>query len=290
MTRRISAVTAAIVALALGALAATTRSQPEGAAVDPRLTERVWLGEIVRYLYRWRLDERDIEPVAAADEIVFWVRDLHPPLDEGDRSRFGEVVLPQFGMTVRVKQADYEIPELDAVVKNEAFRIVGVSRSDIAPARPENSAEIRFDYTDLRDELFRTRALAGFPEGELLERLRAAVRSRIAKSDLAARAGDAPVQVVHLAPLSPVANETWVFWETGRVLIRFASDIDLTNPAVWAHEELAVDIIDLSQDVVVTLDEVAGSNAFVTRDHAGRVLFNCMVLGRRVELTPPAPE
>lgn len=35
------------------------------------------------------------------------------------------------------------------------------------------------------------------------------------------------------------------------------------------------------------LDEVAGSNAFMTRDQAGRVLFNSVVLGRKLELTPP---
>jgi hypothetical protein len=40
---------------------------------------------------------------------------------------------------------------------------------------------------------------------------------------------------------------------------------------------------------VVSLDEVAGSNAFMTRDQAGRILFNCMVLGRRLELAPPKP-
>jgi hypothetical protein len=95
-------------------------------------------------------------------------------------------------------------------------------------------------------------------------------------------------QVVYLAPLSPIANETWVFWETGRMLIRFASDIDLTNPAVWQHDTLAVKLFPLDQRVVVSLDEVAGSNAFMTRDEAGRALFNCFVLGRRVALEPPA--
>jgi hypothetical protein len=62
----------------------------------------------------------------------------------------------------------------------------------------------------------------------------------------------------------------------------------LTNPAVWEHETLAVKLFSLDQKVVVSLDEVAGSNAFMTRDEAGRALFNCIVLGRRVSLQPPA--
>ncbi len=91
---------------------------------------------------------------------------------------------------------------------------------------------------------------------------------------------------MHFAPLSRIANEAWVFWENGRLLIRFASDIDLAHPAVWQHEELAVDLYDLDEQVVVSLEEVAGSNAYLTRDQAGRALYNCVILGRRVVLQP----
>ena len=38
---------------------------------------------------------------------------------------------------------------------------------------------------------------------------------------------------------------------------------------------------------VVSLDEAAGSNAFLTRDQIGRALFNCVVLGRRIEVVNP---
>ena len=282
--------TAAVALLAATPVSSTGDSprQP-AAAMPPELTSQAWLNEIVRHLYRWYIDERDIDTVIKADAVVFWVRELKPALDEGDRSRFGEVVLPQFSLAVRVKQADYTIPELNATVKNSAFRIVSVGRIETPKSKPEGSVEIRANYTDLRDELFRTRNAAAFPEGELLERFRAAVRAKIQKEvERAPVPVPAEEQVVYLAPLSPIANETWVFWETGRTLIRFASDIDLTNPAVWEHETLAVKLFPLDQKVVVSLDEVAGSNAFMTRDEAGRALFNCIVLGRRVSLEPPA--
>ena len=49
---------------------------------------------------------------------------------------------------------------------------------------------------------------------------------------------------------------------------------------------MAVDLYDIDEQVVVSLDEVAGSNAYMTRDQVGRALFNCIVLGRRVVLEP----
>ena len=274
-------------------------AQPAPPPVPPtqlpaEITSKPWLYEVVRHLYRWYIDERDIDAVVAADEVIFYVRELKPRLDEGDRSLFCEVVLPQFRVVVKAKQADYTIPELDTTVKNTSFRITSVLRVDEPPPRPAGAVEIRLNYTELRDELFRTRAQAGFPEGELLERLRAAARAELFKDpkNLPENhpnqpAGPLPQQTIFLAPLSPIANEVFIYWEDRRTLLRFASDIDLTNPAVWQHESLAVRLFPLEQKTVVSLDEVSGSNAFLTRDQAGRALFNCVVLGRKLLLQPP---
>ena len=43
-----------------------------------------------------------------------------------------------------------------------------------------------------------------------------------------------------------------------------------------------MDLYDIDEQVVVSLDEVAGSNAYLTRDHVGRILFNCMVHGETI--------
>jgi hypothetical protein len=293
--RRTYLILLALIAVGLLVAAARTDSageasqpnaQPAG-ALPPELTSKPWLNEIVRHLYRWHIDERDVDAVIKDGRVVFWVRELKPKLDEGDKSRFGDIVLPQFSIEVKVKQADYTIPELNATVKNSTFRIIHVGKIEAPKAKPDGCVEVTADYADLRDELFRTRNAAAFPEGELLERLRAAVRTEVAKNGAK---DPLPVdkQLVHLAPISPMANEAWVFWETNRTLIRFSSDIDLTNPAVWEHETLAVKLFPLDQKVVVSLDEVAGSNAFMTRDEVGRALFNCIVLGKKVSLEPPA--
>ena len=45
-------------------------------------------------------------------------------------------------------------------------------------------------------------------------------------------------------------------------------------------------VIDLDKDVVASTREVPGSNAFVTKDWVGRLLFNCILYGERVVRTP----
>ena len=249
--------------------------------------DKPYLYEVMRHLYRWYMDESDIEKVAGLKDVTFRVRPLHPKLDAGDRSELAEITLADFGISVEAKKADYTIEELDAVISNDTFKITRVSR-DIANGE---GREIKADYAEMRDYLFRTRKDAQFPEGDLLMRMRLAARKEL-KKQVESTGGPMPegVQVVHLAPLSPVANEAWAFWEAGRILIRFASDIDLANPAVWEHEDLAVRIYDIERQVVVSLDEVPGSNAFLTRDQVGRALFNCIILGKRIELDPKAAE
>ncbi len=270
--------------LALAAALLTAALPAE--AASPELQQRPFLYHITQHLYRWYLDESDAQKIVEKGKITFHVRELELALDEGDRSRIGQIAIPVLGIEVKVKLADYDIPELGITVKNERFKIIDV-------ARVERQSHDGFDavesgYKEMIDYLFKTRNEAVFPEGVLLESMRTAARRAAQQEgqtvpDVEAKPG---ATVVHFAPLSPVANEAWVFWEAGRKLIRFASDIDLSNPAVWQHEELAVKLYDIDEQVVVSLSEVAGSNAYMTRDQVGRALYNCIVLGRRVEVPP----
>ncbi len=271
-------------------LLATSTLPARAAEPAPDTTAAIdqpYLYEVMRHLYRWYMDESDIEKVSSLKDITFRVRTLHPKLDPGDRSELAEISLADFGISVEVKKANYTIEELAAVISNDTFKITRVSR-DVANS---DGREVKADYVEMRDYLFRTRNAAQFAEGELLMRMRLAARKEI-KKHIDSRGAAMPVgtQVVHLAPLSPVANEAWAFWETGRVLIRFASDIDLANPAVWEHEDLAVRTYDIERQVVVSLDEAPGSNAFLTRDQVGRALFNCIIIGKRIELNPAEAE
>jgi hypothetical protein len=250
------------------------------------LQDKSYLFQIIQYLYRWYLDESDAERIVGQDLAQFEVRSLPAALDEGDRSRLGEIRLPQLGVSVLVKKADYTIEELDLTVRNEIFKVINVSRG-VYTGDAEGSIGVQLSMKEINAYQFRTRNETRFPEGELLMRMRRSARDAIDQY-LKERGDGIPDgdQVVHFAPISSVANDVWCFWEAGRLLVRFDSDIDLENPALWEHDELAVSLFDIDEQTVISLDQVAGSNAYLTRDSVGRALFNCIVLGRRLVLTP----
>ena len=276
-----------VLALLMIPAAVRAAENPAKTSPPPELLEKPYLYEVVRHLYRWYMDEADVFRSTRGKQFTIWVRGLYPKLDPGDKSRLGEIILPEFGISVKVKKADYTIEELDLEVKTDRFKITNVARISPPAKPPAGSARVVVDYQKMRDYLFRTRSQVEFPDDDLLMRLRLAVRKRLLK-DAQDHGEKKPTgeQIVHLSPISPVANELWVFSETGRLLIRFASDLDLVNPVVWQFEDLAVDVYDIDEQVVVSLDEVAGSNAYLTRDQVGRALFNCIILGRRLVLNP----
>ena len=80
------------------------------------------------------------------------------------------------------------------------------------------------------------------------------------------------------------AGSTWGGTGEPVVLLRFSSDLDLANPALWKLGDLTVDTYDIDEQMVVSLDEAPGSNAYLTRDQIGRVLYNCIVLGKRFDV------
>ncbi len=272
----------ALLLIVPAALPATPAVSP---APPAELLETNTLCQIALHLYRWYLDETDIEKNADSEHVTFLVRSLHPALDPEDRSQLAEILLPDFGIQVRLKKADYAIPELDTVIQTDRFKIIRVSRGDVSCTN--ECSMVQIPYSEMRNLLFRMRNETTFPDPELGKRLAAALEHRLHEDNQANRDRDSSgEQIIHLAPLSPVANELWVFWETGRLLIRFSSDIDLTNPAVWNHENLMVDVYDIDEQVVVSHHEAAGSNAYLTRDQVGRALYNCIVLGKRIAVTP----
>ena len=286
-----------MIILAVALTGPVALAQQGRVTVSSTLSEREYLFEVVRHLYRWYLDETDVEKIVGKREVAFWVEERMPKLDPGDKSRFGEIIIPDLDVRVTVKKADYAIEELGLVVKDDTFKIINVARGGL-PSESSGYKVVSTSYQAMRDYTHRTRALAQFPQDALLLQMRLCARERILQY-LHNREQDGlknsigtldelkqREQIIHLSPLSNVANEAWLFWETGRMLIHFSSDIDLENPALWDHDELAVKLYNIDEQTVVSLDEVAGSNAYLTRDHVGRVLFNCIVLGRRLTLQP----
>lgn len=277
--------------LALALLLSGCRTAPASgpaaaSAVPQELTKPEFLAEAVRHLYRWYADETDVERASKDKQFVFWVRRLNPKLDEGDKSIFGEIVVPAFDLRMKLKKTDYAIEELNTVVRSPNFKITRVLRGAAKMSNGRSYTVVTTNTQELINFLFETRNKPEYPDAALLERMRAAVRKEISTDSASFTNVPPGEQIIHLAPLSPVANEAWVFWETGHKLLHFASDIDLANPAVWQHESLMVRTFDLDQQVVFSHEEAPGSNRFLTRYQVSRALFNCIVLGSRMELTP----
>ncbi len=264
----------------------TTKPAAES-LVPAELTQPSYLYEVVRHLYRWHLDETEIEQMVSQKKFVCWLARLNPELDPGDHSAFAEILLPQLNMRVVVKKADYAVEEMGVDVKGSQYKITRITRGNVPDRKPSVYQVVQADMKQMREYLFRTRNQQDFPDEQMIERMRRALRQEMSREGLSLNQDALSEKVVHLAPLSPVANETWVFWEDGRKLFYFASDIDLGDPAVWEHETLMARIFDLDQQVVVSREEAPGSNRFLTRYQVSRVLFNCVVLGRRVAISPP---
>lgn len=246
---------------------------------------REYLSEILRHVYRWHLDETALLKIDDAAEIQILARPISMALDENDQSRYCELIIPQLSFVLLLKKADYLVPELDIRIENSDYRIQRAEKYEELPAPLENYQSFNLPKRETIAYLFTSRNRAEFPDTEMLERMRKTLRAQTAE---AGQTAPTAPQTFYVAPISPVANDLWVFWESGGKIIRFSSDSDLTSKAYWEYEKLGVNVYDLREQVVVSLAEAAGSNAFVTRDWAARVLFNCAVFGQRFIITPEA--
>jgi hypothetical protein len=257
--------------------------QPPPAA--PAVTGEVsdeFLALVMRHLYRWYLDETALVNVDASEELELLLWDATPALDGDDRSRYLEIHIPALAMQVMMKRADYALTELDMRVVNADYRVVRAGRISAPVDDPDRYQRRILNKAWLLGHLFAIRNERTYPDAALAARLRSAFQERYGDTVR----GEGP-QTVYVAPISPVANNLWVFWESAGKIIRFSSDSDLGSAAYWSLEKLGVDLYDLAEDVVVSLAEVPGSNAYVTRDWAARVLFNCVVFGKRMVIDPP---
>lgn len=291
-----------IILAGLAAILCVMPVMPARAQQPPKeITEMPFLHDVVWHLYRWYLDENDADKLAGKKDTAFWVRSLKPKLDPGDKSLFGEILIPDLDVDISVKKADYAIPEFNLTAKNDHFKIINVARP--CPKRkPEGYKAVKLNYKEMRDYASGKRAISRFPSEEILQRFQTASADAIRQYLLGREKDGLPnpsgtwnemlgkEQALHLAPVLDIANETWGFWETGKMLIRFSSDIDLENPAVWDRGNVAVRLYNIAEQTVISLDEVPGSNAYMTRDQVGRALLNCMVLGKKLQLDLPAAE
>ena len=279
-------------ALALAGCATHSQPNPTSAASDPQaplppLLQKQFVLDVLRHVYRWHFDQSYLLEAGKLEGLEVWARPLHPRLDAGDRSDFAELWIPAVNTRVELKRSDYRIPELNLAIVDGSFKVQRVTRQTRPPAGRSNYEVASYGRAEVQDYLFATRT----NQVPMSDSLRTATRKLIAeylnKNHPAAFTED---QILYVAPISPVCNDLWAFWETGRKLLLFSADMDLANPAYAQLSQMRLQVIDLDKDVVASTREVPGSNAFVTKDWVGRVFYNCILFGERVVRTPEEME
>jgi len=262
---------------------ARSRAVPGPEAAPSPLLQKQFVLDVLQHLYRWNFDQSYILEAGKVDTLEVWARPLHPRLDAGDRSEFAELWIPAVNMRVELKRSDYTVPEMNLEVVDRSFKVKRVTRQLRPPASRSNYQVGRYGLTEVRDHLFAARTNRVVVSDALRTAARKLVVEYLSKAHPAPFTED---QVLHVAPISPVCNDLWVFWETGRKIMLFSADMDLSNPGFAQLSQLRLEVIDLDKDVVASMKEVPGSNAFVTKDWVGRLFFNCILYGERLVRTP----
>lgn len=257
---------------------------PPAAVLDP-----AWLTDLAQELYWWYLDE-DVLDLEKTPTFDFSVRRLSPKLDEDDKSEWAEVRVPPLSLGVVAKRPDYSIPETGQVVRGDRFRLVNVFRIADGAAPTDGFAggpwrKIELSTDEMLKRVYGRLKELRFPDPELADRILRACRRQL---ELLGFGGlDAEEQVIHVAPLSDVANEVWIYVENQCRLIQLTTDRDLENPEGWDWRDLRARVWNLVDGTVSSLDEMPGSNVVMTLDQAGRALYNSVVLGKRIVTLPP---
>ena len=275
-------------ALALAGCVSSSNPAGHNALPDPEaapqpLLQKQFVLDVLQHVYRWHFDQSYVLETGKLDTLEVWERRLHPRLDPDDRSEFAELWIPAVNTRVELKRSDYRIPEMSLKVVDQSFKVKRVTRQ-LRPSTSRSDYQIgRYPLSGVRDYLFATRANRVL----MSDNLRTAARKLVAEYlDKAHPAPFAEDQVLYVAPVSTVCNDLWAFWETGRKLMLFSADMDLSNPGFSQLSQLRLQVIDLDKDVVASTKEVPGSNAFVTKDWVGRLFFNCILYGERLVRTP----
>lgn len=261
-------------------------AQPVTAAHHPDhpAETRENLLEIVHHLYLWYYDQSFFPAGQELNELEVHFRTVERPLDAGDNSQFGELYFPAIELLVELKRSDYHITEINHPVRDAFFKIRRVQR---AAAPPAPLADYRTTVL-LRDELkewFSTKSHAAPP---LADQLRAQIRKTLLKHQFDKDWDDQAVHIFYTAPLSPVSNDIWILHENTNQLLQFSADMDVSQSATWENLSLRLKFHQLDPNLILTPDRERTEANELNKDFIGRVLFNCVVLGHRIEVLPDA--
>ncbi len=249
--------------------------------------------QLTRYLYRWYLDEGDFKRSHQPIKHQLWLREVKVVADPEDKSRFLEVYFPVIGVLITLKKTDYQIPELKMTVKSEGYRITQLCRETCKQQiNQQDYAVMDVNIEALYERLFETRHDRNYPNTALCAHLKKAAVDQINALEPIPALINVDQQTPNtffIAPIQNIANEVWVFWEEGKLLFRFTSDIDMSKPELLQSDNIRVQIYNALEQTIVSHEERPCDNRFSTRDQIGRALYNCVILGQKLTAQDKQP-
>ncbi len=263
----------------LTAQPATTAHNPDHPAET-----RENLLEVVHHLYLWYYDQSFFPPGEELSELKVYFRTVERTLDAGDNSEFGELFFPAIQMLVELKRSNYHIDEIDHAVRDEFFKIRRVQRATTAPVSLDEYRTTVVNRDELR-EWFSTKSHAAPP---LADALREQLRDTLLKHQFDQQWDDTAVHIFYTSPLSPVSNDIWVLHENTNQLLQFSADMDVSDHATWDKLDLRLKFHQLDPNLILVPDRERTEANELNKDFIGRALFNCVVLGNRIEVLPEA--
>jgi hypothetical protein len=240
------------------------------------------LFEILYHTFLWHYDRSYLLTDQRKGDLEIYLRPVTRELDPGDRSAFAELWIPDIHMVIDLKRSDYRIEELGLRVKDDHFKIRRVVREDAPPAPLSAYQRHLIPHARVREWITANLRTAGTPAPTLAKRLREALLN----FDLGHEPNLTVTHVFHLAPISPASDDLWVFHENSKQLLLFSSDMDLSNEAYWEAAPISLKVYSLAPEVILTPDGGGASSTTLSKDFVGRAMFNCVVLGERIAVSP----
>ena len=155
-------------------------------------------------------------------------------------------------------------------------------REDAPPAPLSSYQRHAVPHAKVRDWITLNLRTAGPLAPTLAKRL----RETMLDFDLGREPDVTVTHVFHLAPISPASDDLWVFHENKKQFLLFSSDMDLSNEAYWESTPITLEVYNLAPEVILAADASAAGTNTLSKDFVGRALFNCVVLGERIEVSP----
>jgi hypothetical protein len=283
--KRINLIVSLCACVLLTACRTTSPTAPKNVAsldIDNPTRSEQHLLEILYHAFLWHYDRSYLLADQRAGDLEIYFRPVTRELDPGDQSKFAELWIPDVHMVIDLKRANYRVEELGLTVKDDHFKIRRVVRENAPPAPLSSYQHYAIPHARVREWITANLRTAGPLAPTLAKRL----RETLLNFDSGREPDLTVTHVFHLAPISPASDDLWVFHENSKQLLLFSSDMDLSNEANWESTPITLKVYSLAPEVILATDGGGASSTTLSKDFVGRALFNCVVLGERIAVSP----